>query len=531
MKTIAQRVTALGLSLCLLLCVPVAASAEDEDLLSHYNGDDMEYLAFLKNYFCQLYSWDDTYYLAYKSAGQEMARMYNTFHNDLSSHPYLRGTIDPESGEITVTGIQFTGFKESVIGALDYLTRYGEWWYRIKPISGALVIPDEIEGHPVTRIADGAFDGDTLNSNDENEDNVFYPSSLVIGNNVREIGNYACFYLASLRSVAFGECVERIGIGAFEECSGLKEIKSWGNHLKAIYGEAFAYTSSWSNEGENWVMPPFPNTLTHIEKTAFLSANLPETIVLPSTVQKISCLSFHESRAKNIVILNNGIEISEDIEFVHTGLHPNGISVGFFFDHETDRCLYCYAGSTTEAFAQKWGDAYQLIDGDSLLWDGKAVEENTLAFGVGMTEEELRSHLSVDGASSEIQIDGLQDGKVVNGTTVTLFHTVAQAPGKVYTVEKKAEPVSVSVETLPTKTNYFYKETFDPSGLSLRVAYDDGTETVVTDGVACTGTDLTVGTNTITATVENQSVTFPVTVRYSWWQQLIRIFLFGFLWY
>ena len=193
--------------------------------------------------------------------------------------------------------------------------------------------------------------------------------------------------------------------------------------------------------------------------------------------------------------------------------------------------IYCYSGSTAEENALIHGYTYYLIDEDSLLWDGKAVEENTLVFGVGMTEEELRSHLSIDGASSEIRIDGLKDGKVAGGTTITLFHTVAQAPGKVYTVEKKAEPVSVSVETLPTKTNYFYKETFDPSGLSLRVAYDDGTETVVTDGVACTGTDLTVGTNTITATYENCSTTFTVTVRYSWWQQLIRIFLFGFLWY
>ena len=193
--------------------------------------------------------------------------------------------------------------------------------------------------------------------------------------------------------------------------------------------------------------------------------------------------------------------------------------------------VYCYTGSKAEDDAKEYNYSLHCIDGDSLLWDGETIAGSVLPVRFGMTEAELRSHLSVDGASSEIQIDGLQDGKVTGGTTVTLFHTVAQAPGKVYTVEKKAEPIRVSVETLPTKTNYFYKETFDPSGLSLRVAYDDGTETVVTDGITCTGTDLTVGTNTITATYENQSVTFPVTVRYSWWQTLIRIFLFGFLWY
>ena len=88
-----------------------------------------------------------------------------------------------------------------------------------------------------------------------------------------------------------------------------------------------------------------------------------------------------------------------------------------------------------EAEASHICDPYQLIDGDSLLWDGEAVEENALTNCVGMTEAELRSHLDIDGTLSEIQIDGLRDGKVVDGTTVTLFHTVAQAPGKVYTVE------------------------------------------------------------------------------------------------
>ena len=67
--------------------------------------------------------------------------------------------------------------------------------------------------------------------------------------------------------------------------------------------------------------------------------------------------------------------------------------------------------------------------------------------------------------------------------------------------------------------------------MSLRVTYDDGTETVVTDGITLTGTDLKPGTNTITATYENVSTTFNCTVRYAWWQHLIRIFLFGFLWY
>ena len=40
-----------------------------------------------------------------------------------------------------------------------------------------------------------------------------------------------------------------------------------------------------------------------------------------------------------------------------------------------------------------------------------------------------------------------------------------------------------------------------------------------------------VGDKTITVEYEGQTAQFKVTVKYVWWQQLIRIFLLGFIWY
>ena len=41
-----------------------------------------------------------------------------------------------------------------------------------------------------------------------------------------------------------------------------------------------------------------------------------------------------------------------------------------------------------------------------------------------------------------------------------------------------------------------------------------------------------IGTATITATTaDNRTETCTVTVQYAWWQKLIRIFLFGWIWY
>ena len=169
-------------------------------------------------------------------------------------------------------------------------------------------------------------------------------------------------------------------------------------------------------------MPPFPDTLETIEEDAFQTAILPETVILPPSVKSIGRCALEARGVNSIVLLHR----DTPVEFGEYGVFP------YFSDN--NKHIYCYAGSTAEAELQRNRYSYTLIDGDSLLWDGEAVEGNALQNCVGMTETELRPHLSIDGTSSEIQIDGLQDGKVVNGTTVTLFHTIAQAPGKVYTV-------------------------------------------------------------------------------------------------
>ena len=424
-----KRILSVVLSLCLLLCFPVTVSAE-EDLLSHYNGDDKAYLRFLYDYFYEEWGSSDA---AVYCAGLEMAKMVNAVHNDLHSHPYLRGTIDPETGEITITGLQVTKFKEDT--EADIVVYYNPEqmcnYFDYKTVPAEMVIPDEIDGHPVTEIADSAF-----NAVDRECLNI---SNLVIGNNVRTIGSFAFWYQTDLQTVIFGENIQEIGFMAFATCDRLREIKSWGNHLRSI--GAGAFEGGLPGENIGLTFPPFPGTLETIGLAAFNYLILPETIIIPQSVQTISSKAFRQGSTKNIVILNNAISILDLNENVPTSLHPEGTPWGFFLD--TDRsecCLYCYAGSTAEVFAQESCDPYQLIDGDSLLWDGEAVEGNALTNCVGMTEAELRSHLGIDGTSSEIQIDGLQNGKVVNGTTVTLFHTVAQAPGKVYTVTVERTP-------------------------------------------------------------------------------------------
>ena len=422
---------------------------------------------------------------------------------DSFPHPYLTGILSEETGEITITGFKSVWDSNENAYVLDFENM----------IPRDVVIPDYIGGYPVTEIMSGTFNFEP----EENYPYAFSIRSLTIGDNVRRIGSHAFQWSKGMETVSFGKNVEVIEQGAFAECDRL-HVVDWGDSLREIGNFAFIYSGNASPQ--DYYCAPLPPTVEFIGYTEICCQ---DNYVIPASVKEYD-FGFC---ARSLIVL------SKDMRLKYT--ESNSLicrDSKFPYYYFTDaNYIYCYAGSTAEENAKMHGYTYYLIDGDTLLYDGKAVEGGVLHLDKSMTEDELRQHLGVDGTSSEIQIDGLRNGKVVNGTTVTLFHTVAQAPGKVYTVEKELEPVSVSVETLPAKTSYFYKEAFDPAGLSLRVTYDDGTQTVITDGFTLTCTDLAVGSNTITATFDNTSVSFPVTVRYAWWQHLIRIFLFGFLWY
>lgn len=94
---------------------------------------------------------------------------------------------------------------------------------------------------------------------------------------------------------------------------------------------------------------------------------------------------------------------------------------------------------------------------------------------------------------------------------------------------------SMRISRLPDKTTYVYKtDDIDLTGIRLTVTKPDGTTKSITDTKYIYVTDFDnsiVGTQTVTVKYGQYTDTMEVTVVYTWWQQLIRIFLFGFLWY
>lgn len=78
---------------------------------------------------------------------------------------------------------------------------------------------------------------------------------------------------------------------------------------------------------------------------------------------------------------------------------------------------------------------------------------------------------------------------------------------------KNATLVSLTIQTLPTKTTYDVGEKFSASGLTLTATYSDGSTQTVSKGYACTGfSSDAAGTKTVTVTWGGLSTAFTVTV-------------------
>ena len=109
-------------------------------------------------------------------------------------------------------------------------------------------------------------------------------------------------------------------------------------------------------------------------------------------------------------------------------------------------------------------------------------------------------------------------------TTTTTTNTYPSTPARVLT--------SIAIAEKPAKLSYNYKDTLNTSGLTLNAFYSDGKNEKIKSGFTCSPTyfDKT-GTQKVTVTYKGFSDSFNVSVKYTFYQILIRIFLLGFLWY
>ena len=75
-------------------------------------------------------------------------------------------------------------------------------------------------------------------------------------------------------------------------------------------------------------------------------------------------------------------------------------------------------------------------------------------------------------------------------------------------------PISISLKSLPKKTTYFVGESFDMTGLTVNVAYNNGTDVDLTEGFECSYVDLSeAGTKKVTVSVDELTADFEIIVK------------------
>ncbi len=159
-------------------------------------------------------------------------------------------------------------------------------------ITGALSIPAEIEGYPVTSIGSRAFY------------NYYYLKSITLPNSITSIGEGAFEKCDSLESITLPNGITSIGEYVFRWCDSLKNI-TLPNSITSIGESAFEGCSSLESI-------TFPNSITSIGKYAFDSCDSLKNITLPKSITSLGYSAFGGCSSLESITIPGSIKTVDD---------------------------------------------------------------------------------------------------------------------------------------------------------------------------------------------------------------------------
>ena len=439
-----------------------------------------------------------------------------------------------------------TGLKSITIP--DSVTNIGDSTFYGCTGLTSITIPDS-----VTSISWGAFyDCKTIYYNAKNaitDSSAFHSAEkIIVGDSVVKIGNDAFNHCDNLESVTFmGDNRIEMGSNIFEYCNKLK-IYCKDNSFIAAYAEMNNITYSIIDDDGN---PEYD-----IKNGMILSYNGNDKNLFVSSGTKIGFGAFEN----NSVITD--VELSSIVTKIYNKAFANCTnlskiiipqSVASIGDNAFEGCdkltIWCYAGSYAEAYAINHDIPVKYIN---LQLNENTIKLNTnesvnlcASFNTELSDEiELiwtSDNPSVVTVTSDGRITAVGKGKAtITATSSTGLY--AKCVVNVDTVEQEKPRVN-SIKIDDISLNYKKSATLKPTikaddGAKYKVEYSTSNAKVATvdKNGKVTATKRGSGSATITCTVtdSNGNVvkdTCKVNVSLTWWQWIITIVLFGWIWY
>lgn len=195
----------------------------------------------------------------------------------------------------TVSAAKYGNFTYTISNGEVTINSYSNY---DENASREVIVPDTIQGFPVTKIGKYAFG---------NEDSIS-PTSIVIPDSVQSIGDYAFYYSYALTSISFGSGLKTIGYGALSSCGRLekvyiKDLVSWCN---ITFSEEIPDYNLYIN-GNLASEISIPDGVTSINDYAFASCNSIREVIIPEGVRTIGYYAFAGCSSLNKVIIPKSV--------------------------------------------------------------------------------------------------------------------------------------------------------------------------------------------------------------------------------
>ncbi len=401
-----------------------------------------------------------------------------------------------------------------------------------------LIIPNQISGYLVTEIAKNAF---------RNCKNI---EVVELGDNLKTIGDKAFCRCINLKNVKISKSVENLGVAVFMDCFKLENIVidesnpyykvvDWvifnkdmtqlvdyitrKDRSSYIVPESVTTISLGAFSGDNVINVVLPQNLIHIEMGAFEGCHI-EEITIPCNVETMGWGAFVAcGELKEVTILSSKLKKIEGgafggckkLEKVILQKSITTIDAQAFI--ECDSILDVFYGGTQS----EWNKISIDVDNDALL-------NATVHFNYVSHICDYATFSHYQSAHPHYAVYKCSCGEEKVTTTTSKVEGCTEC----YPVVEKTL-VSIAIKTPPTTYEYKYGiENLDTTGLEIVATYSDGTTAVIDNSeVEFTGFDTsTRGFKTITATYEGCTATFDIEVYYTFWQWLLYILCFGWIW-